>query len=123
MPPDWAGPQILCTRMLPAVGWAQLAKKCRQTKPHRLLQNRPSPARIYAESEASFTIVPTCFSLSFSETIAMSVPVICPHCYKNIPGPTAGSDGLVHCDACGHAFPPAGASVGNSAPPAYKPLP
>jgi hypothetical protein len=63
------------------------------------------------------------FSLSFAETIAMSVPVICPHCYKNIPGPTAGSDGLVHCDACGHAFPPAGASVGNSAPPAYKPLP
>lgn len=52
----------------------------------------------------------------------MLVPVICPHCYKNIQTPNAGSDGLVRCDACGHAFPAAGASAA-SAPPAYEPLP
>jgi hypothetical protein len=53
----------------------------------------------------------------------MSVPVVCPHCYKNIQTPGAGSDGLVHCDACGHAFPATGAPAATSAPAAYKPLP
>jgi hypothetical protein len=53
----------------------------------------------------------------------MPVPVVCPHCYKNIPAPTASSDGVVRCDGCGHAFPLAGAAAGNSPPPAYQPLP
>lgn len=52
-----------------------------------------------------------------------SVPVICPNCYRSIPAPKLGSDGLVRCDVCHHAFPPGGAADSSTASPAYKPLP
>jgi len=32
-------------------------------------------------------------------------PIVCPHCYKNVYSAAVAADGLIHCDACGHAFP------------------
>lgn len=52
-----------------------------------------------------------------------SVPVTCPHCYKSLHPAKVGGDGVVRCDACGHAFPASGSYAPGAAPPAYKPLP
>lgn len=49
-----------------------------------------------------------------------SVPLICPHCYKSLPGIAAGADGLVRCHACGHAFPPSGGASSGYAPPSFS---
>ena len=49
-----------------------------------------------------------------------SVPLICPHCYQSLPGIAAGADGLVRCNACGHAFPPSGGASSGYAPPSFS---
>lgn len=50
-----------------------------------------------------------------------AVPVTCPNCYRSIAAPSAGGDGQVRCDACGHAFSAAGVVQAPSAPAIFKP--
>lgn len=53
-----------------------------------------------------------------------SVPVTCPRCYKTEYTPSPASDGLVRCDACGHAFPVGGGNpAGKFVPPPFPPTP